>query len=346
MELYPLKFEPIFVEKVWGGNKLRTILNKNIPKEDKIGESWEISAVQDNLSVVKNGFLAGNTIEELIEIYMIDLVGERIYMKYGVEFPLLFKFIDAADDLSIQVHPDNETAKYRHYAYGKTEMWYVVDAEKDAELIMGFKKQISRDEFIARLDDNSFLDYLNSEKVGKGDVFYIPPGRVHALKKGILVAEIQQTSDITYRIYDWNRVGLDGKPRELHTELAIDIIDFSVKDSYKIKYENIPEHRNTLVENPYFTTNLINFENPIEFNYEKIDSFVVYMCISGEFSIDYLKGEPVKVEKGETVLIPAEFDKIFLRPAKKSVILETYIPFVHLDEDVEENTNNKDRRWF
>ncbi len=334
--LYPLKFEPIYKEKIWGGNKLNKILDKKANPDLKIGESWELSAIQDNLSVVKNGFLAGNTIEDLVEIYMGDLIGDRIFFKYGIEFPLLFKYINANDNLSIQVHPDNDTAKFRHFAYGKTEMWYVVDAEPDAEIIIGFKKHINKAEFLKRIEDKSFLDYLNFEKVQKGDVFYIPPGRIHALLKGVTVAEIQQTSDITYRIYDWNRLGLDGKPRELHEELALDVIDFSYRNTYKIKYPKIPSFRTPLVENPYFTTNLIEFEAPIEFNYIKVESFVVYNCISGCFKIQYNQ-ESIEVKKGELVLIPAEFENIFLVPTEKTTILETYIPFVHLDKDVEEN---------
>jgi len=331
--LYPLKFEPILQEKVWGGNRLKVLLNKDINSDQKIGESWELSAIQGYLSVVKNGFLAGNSIQDVVEIYMGDLVGDRIFFKYGIEFPLLFKFIDANDNLSIQVHPDNDTAKFRHYAYGKTEMWYVVDAEPEAQLIVGFNKNITKEEFIKRLEDESFIDYLNFEKIQKGDVFYIPPGRVHALLKGVTVAEIQQTSDITYRIFDWNRPGLDGKPRELHADLALDVIDFSNRNSYKTKYPRIPDFRNPLVENPYFTTNLIEFESPIDFDYSKIESFVVYMCIEGHFKIEYGQENSVDVQKGELVLLPAEFENVFLIPSEKTAVLETYIPFVHLEED-------------
>jgi len=248
---------------------------------------------------------------------------------------LLFKFISACDNLSIQVHPDDDVAKYRHYAYGKTEMWYVVDAEPDAEIIVGFKKHISKDEFLEKVEDGSFLNYLNYEKVEKGNVFYIPPGRIHALLKGVTVAEIQQCSDITYRIYDWNRLGLDGKPRELNIDLAYDVINFSYKDSYKKNYPLVPSYRIPLVENSYFTTNLIDFEAPIDFNYSKIESFVVYFCTEGHFFIRYNDGEKIDVKKGELVLIPAEFEHVFLEPVEKSTILETYIPFVFLEEDAE-----------
>ncbi|MBN2890836.1 MAG: class I mannose-6-phosphate isomerase [Bacteroidales bacterium] len=332
-QLYPLKFEPIFVEKVWGGSRLNKILDKNIDPLSQIGESWEISAIQGNISVVANGFLAGNSLEDIIEIYMGELVGDDIYLKYGIEFPLLFKFLDVNDKLSIQVHPDDDTAKYRHFAYGKTEMWYMVEAEPDAELIMGFNKQILKSDFISKVEDKSFLDYLNFEKVKQGDVFYIPAGRVHAILKGILLAEIQQTSDITYRLYDWDRPGLDGKPRELHVDLATEVIDFSHKESYKVEYDSTPEQRNTLVACPYFTTNFVEFERSITFDYSKLKSFVVYMCLEGEFDVDYNADEMVNVKKGETVLIPAEFDSITLNTNVKTRLLEVYIPFVYLDGD-------------
>ncbi len=335
-QLYPLKFDPILVEKVWGGRRLEK-LNKKLPDGKPIGESWELSAVADRVSVVKNGFLAGNTIEELVEIYMGDLVGDRIYLKYGVEFPLLFKFIDANDKLSIQVHPDNDVARFRHYAYGKTELWYVLDAEPDAELIVGFKKPLRKSEFIDKVENQTFIEYLNFEKVQRGDVLFIPPGRVHALLKGIMVAEIQQTSDITYRIYDWGRVGLDGKPRGLHVDLAVDVIDFSVKSNYKTQYQRNPDVRNIINENPFFTTNYITFDKEISLNYDKLDSFVVYMCVSGKFDIVY-NGQKYPVSTGETVLIPAEAEGVLL--SGKAEILETYIPFVFLDEDAESLDNN------
>ncbi len=332
-KLYPLKFEPIYISKVWGGNKLNNLLNKDTNPDDKIGESWELSAVAERISVVKNGFLQGNSIQDLIEIYMGELVGDQVYMKYGIEFPLLFKFIEADDKLSVQVHPDNDTAKYRHYAYGKTEMWYVVDAEKDAKIIIGLNEPMTKADLLEKINDKTLVDYLNFEKVEKNDVFYIPPGRIHALLKGIVVAEIQQTSDITYRLYDWDRVGLDGKPRNLHIDLALDVINFSVKNSYKTKYQQIPEIRNSLVECPYFTTNLVEFDNPVEFNYSKLDSFVVYMCIEGSCVLRYEMNEEISLEKGETILIPAEIESVVLKPLEHSKIIETYIPFVFVDDD-------------
>ncbi|MBN2664199.1 MAG: class I mannose-6-phosphate isomerase [Bacteroidales bacterium] len=332
-KLYPLKFTPILIPKVWGGKKLNTLLKKDLKGSDKIGESWELSAISEFVSVAANGFLEGNSIEDLIEIYMGELVGDQVYMKYGVEFPLLFKFIEANEKLSVQVHPDNEIAKFRHYAYGKTEMWYVVDAEKNSEILVGFKKSLDKSILLKVIEDKTLISYLNFEKIQKGDVFYIPPGRVHALLEGTVVAEIQQTSDITYRLYDWDRVGLDGKPRDLHVDLALDVIDFSVKENNKIKYFPVPESRNALVECPYFTTNLIEFENAVELNYSKLDSFVVYMCLKGEFELVYGIKKSIVVKKGETILVPAEIEHVILKPKEASKILETYIPFVFVDDD-------------
>src|SRR3972149_1007896 len=196
--LYPLKFKPIFKDKIWGGDKIKTLLNKDFSPLPNCGESWEISGVQDEISVVSNGFLIGNNLQELIEIYMGDLVGDQVYQKYGIEFPLLIKFIDAHDDLSIQVHPNDKLAMQRHNAYGKTEMWYIIDADRGAKLISGFNTEVTKDAYIKHLENNTLNLILNYEEVKAGDVFFMPAGRVHAIGKGILLTEIQQTSDITY----------------------------------------------------------------------------------------------------------------------------------------------------
>ena len=231
--LYPLKFHPILKKKIWGGERLAY---KSKEHDESIGESWEISAVEDNISVVSNGILADNDLQELIEVYMGDLVGDHIYEKFGVEFPLLIKYIDANDDLSIQVHPDDETAKERHNAYGKTEMWYIVDADKDASLVLGFNHEIDKATYLQALHQNKLMDLLNVQKVKKGESFFIPAGLVHAIGKGCLIAEIQQTSDITYRIYDYNRKDANGNTRELHTDLATDVIDYSYQPQHRVNY--------------------------------------------------------------------------------------------------------------
>lgn len=323
--LYPLKFKHIYKDKIWGGNRFANAFGRKDCKLSNCGESWEISAVQDNISVVSNGFLKGNNLQEIVEIYMDELVGQRVYEKFGDEFPLLIKFIDTNDDLSIQVHPDDEIAKKRHKAYGKTEMWYVVDADVDGNLIVGFEKNSSKQEFAQALKDNTFPNLLHSEVVRKNDVFYIPAGRIHALGKGLLIAEIQQTSDITYRIYDWNRVDDKGNSRELHTDLAMDVIDYEAQDDYKIHYDLQNDVTTKLVSCEYFTTNLIQFDCPVVKDYYPIDSFVIYMCLEGSVTINFEGDYEELMSKGETVLIPASLHKITLTPKGEAKILEIYM---------------------
>ncbi|HKL07970.1 MAG TPA: type I phosphomannose isomerase catalytic subunit [Bacteroidales bacterium] len=325
-ELYPFKFKPQFKEKIWGGRHLKEFLNKPLPKNKKIGESWEISGVEENVSTVDNGFLQGNKLQELIEIYMGDLVGDRVYDQFGIEFPLLIKFIDANDVLSIQVHPDDELAKKRHNSFGKTEMWYIVEAEKDAELISGFKKKTDKNTYLKHLKSGKLPEILNYEKVHKGDVFFIPSGRVHAIGKGIVLAEIQQTSDITYRIFDWNRTDDQGNYRELHTDLALDAIDFNVYDNYKTPYKINPNKDANILNCKYFNTNIIQFNETIEKDYHLLDSFVIYMCLDGKLEIIYNETEKLSIEKGETILIPAVFEHLVLNPVDQSKLLEIYIP--------------------
>jgi len=225
-ELYPLKFEPVLVDKIWGGNSLVKNWGKNADLSRKIGESWEISAIPDQLSVVSNGFLAGNNIEELIEVYMGDLTGDSVYDKFGIEFPLLIKLIEANEDLSIQVHPGDKLARERHNAYGKTEMWYILENSPGASIYTGFNRPVTREKYIDVVESGDLASIMNTEYPVKGDVFFTPAGRIHAIGAGVILAEIQQTSDITYRIFDWNRKSKDGESRELHTELAVDAIDY------------------------------------------------------------------------------------------------------------------------
>lgn len=331
-QLYPLKFKPILKEKIWGGQNLKSTLNKNIPDDKKIGESWEISGVENNISVVENGFLAENQLNELIEIYMGDLVGDKIYDQFGINFPLLIKFIDANDVLSIQVHPDDELAQQRHKSNGKTEMWYIVDTQRNAELITGFNQEMNKENYLQHLKDNKISHILNHEIAKAGDVFFIPAGRVHAIGAGIVLAEIQQTSDITYRIFDWNRKDDHGNYRELHTEEALDAIDYKVYDNYKTHYKSTQNQTSKIVTSKYFETNILEFNEPIEKNYNQLDSFIIYMCLDGRFEIEYYETEKIKVEKGETVLIPAVIEHLVLKPVVQSKLLEVYIP---------ESTNDK-----
>ena len=323
--LYPLKFTPIFKDKIWGGNKIKSILNKDFGHLPNCGESWELSGVEGNISVVSNGFLAGNTLEELIEIYMGDLVGEGIFETYGIEFPLLIKFIDANDDLSIQVHPDDEMSKERHNAFGKTEMWYVMQADQGSKLQSGFNQQVDQDKYLFKLEHNELTDILNFEEVAAGDVFFIPAGRVHAIGKGILLAEIQQTSDITYRIYDYDRRDNEGNPRELHTELALDAIDYTLSPGYKTRYESKLNESVELAKCKYFTTNVLDLNTIVEKDYNKLDSFVIYICLDGELQIETESGSET-VQKGETILIPASIENVQLKPLSATVkLLEVYI---------------------
>ena len=321
--LYPLKFEPILKVKIWGGTKLKKLFNK-ITDSDKLGESWEISGFETEESVVKNGFLAGNTLSELIEIYMGELVGDKIFDEFGLTFPLLFKLIDANENLSIQVHPGDEVAAERHNSYGKTEMWYVIDADPGAELIIGFTHDCSHDEYLIALENNIVENLLQKVPVKKGDVLYIPAGLVHAIGKGIVVAEIQQSSDITYRIYDYNRTDDQGNERELHTDLALDVINFDASKNPTTHYNAHLNDIIPLVRCDYFTTNMLQIDTNLTRNYSAINSFVVYMCLEGNFVIE-TNGEKTIVNKGETILIPASTDELHLIPDNNVTLLEVYI---------------------
>ncbi len=323
-ELYPLKFEPVLKEKVWGGSNLVAKYHKPGDSSLQYGESWEISAVADNLSVVSNGFLAGNNIEELIEVYMGDLTGDSVFDRFGNEFPLLIKLIEAREDLSIQVHPDDKMARERHNAYGKTEMWYILESEKGSKIFTGFRKPINRETFLDSVSGGDLANLLNIETAETGDVFFTPAGRVHAIGAGITLAEIQQTSDITYRIFDWNRKGYDGNPRELHNDLAVDAIDFKSSGNEKIVRDTVLNRTENLVNCEFFTTNVISFNERIEKDYNLFDSFIIYICTEGEFMIRWDdSSEPVK--KGETVLLPAMIKDVVLEPLMESKILEVFI---------------------
>lgn len=323
MALYPLKFKPILKSIIWGGNDICKF--KNIPQQDGIGESWEISSVKEDISVIANGDLENKDLEEVISQYKEQLVGKKNYEKFGSTFPLLIKFIDARDNLSIQVHPDDKLAKERHNSFGKTEMWYVIDATKDAFLYSGFSKQITPDEYVKSVENNTFVDSLQKHNIKKGDVFFLPAGRVHAIGAGTFIAEIQQTSNITYRIYDYNRVGADGKSRELHTELAKDAIDYKVYDNYKSSYIKKKDEPVLLETCEYFTTNLLELDKELNRDYSKIDSFVIYICMGGECAITDNKGNELSIKQGETVLIPADTQSVQITPKGSVLLLETYV---------------------
>jgi Phosphomannose isomerase len=323
-ELYPLKFEAALKEKVWGGNALVTRFNKKYTGSHHIGESWELSAIADNQSIISNGFLAGNNIEELIEVYMGDITGDSIFEKFGNEFPLLIKFIEAQEDLSIQVHPNNDLAKKRHKAYGKTEMWYILDRKEGSKIYTGFKSGVTKEIYEEAVRNGGIENLMNVESVDPGDTFFTPAGRVHAIGAGIVLVEIQQTSDITYRIFDWNRKSSGKVKRELHTDLALDAIDFNQSGTNKIRVEPVLNKTVNLVSCEFFNTNIISLNKAIDKEYHFNDSFVVYICLEGEFSIRW-DGNSEKVTKGDTVLLPAMIREVTLKPVNEARLLEVYI---------------------
>ena len=322
--LYPFIFQPLFKEKVWGGQKIREILGMDFSPLPNCGEAWLLSGVEGNNTFLKNGFLGGNELNELVEIYMDELVGESVYERFGNEFPILVKIIDARQWLSIQVHPGDELARARGLSGGKTEMWYIMDADPGAELIAGFRRNTNPAEYQLLLQEKRLMEILNVEKVSKGDVFYMPSGRIHALGPGTLLAEIQQTSDTTYRIYDWDRTGENGTPRELHLKEALDAIDYNSYTDYRTGYHPEPGKTTHLLATPYFSTNLMTLSTAIEKDYSYIDSFVILLPAEGRIEVQTPQGTyPLKA--GEAMLLPAISEKVTLNPLVNSVILETYM---------------------
>lgn len=336
--LYPLLFENNFHTMIWGGNRLKPV--KNLPAdEEPVGESWEVSAVDGSKSIVRNGPLAGWDLAQLTKEYGPLLLGENVYKKYGDKFPLLVKFIDAAKDLSIQVHPDDVLAKERHNTFGKTEMWYIIKAKPGAKLYSGFKSPISQYEYEKRIEDHSICNVLEEHEVKAGDVFFIPAGRVHAIGGGILLAEIQQSSDVTYRIFDYNRPGLDGKPRQLHTEMAKDAIDYKVYDDYRTHYERRLNKPVPIVVNEFFVVKLLEVDRGFHRKLYKYDSFIVYMCMEGNCTIRINSTQGVDKDamppvttitltEGYSCLIPACVADLHVTPYNPNghtKLLEVYI---------------------
>ncbi len=321
--MYPIKFTPILKSKIWGGSKLIDILGKSSDRRD-IGESWEISDVENDISIISNGELKGKTLREVISLYKDTLVGDKVFEIFGEKFPLLIKFIDAKTTLSIQLHPDDKLARERHNSFGKTEMWYVMQADKDANLIVGFKDNVTKESYLKHLEEKNLLEILNVDKVSHGDIYYIPTGRIHAIGAGVMLAEIQQTSDITYRVYDWDRKDSSGNYRELHTNLAIDAINFKSQDSYKTPYQKVENNSTQVISCPYFTTNILPLNGSVTINHEEKNSFVIYMCVQGEATFHY-SGKTTKIKCGETCLIPACLKKFEISSEMESELLEVYI---------------------
>ena len=319
-----MKFQPLFKYRIWGGEKLRTVLHKEYDGS-KIGESWEISDVKGDETTVKDGDFKGQTLKQLIQVFKDKLVGEKVYQTFGESFPLLIKFIDAALPLSVQVHPNDEVAKKKHHSFGKNEMWYVMDADENAELIVGFKEKTTTSHYISKLNNDEVLDLLNVEKVNLEDAYYIPAGRVHAIGAGVLLAEIQQTSDVTYRIFDYNRVDeATGKQRELHNELAVDVIDFNTYPQYKTDFAKNENTPNTLIHAPYFISDFLRITGKIQRDYSSLDSFVILICVNG--SLDLISNqEKYSLQKGETIFIPADLKNVEMLPNGIADLIEVHM---------------------
>lgn len=323
--LYPLKFQPIFKDKLWGGHKIKTVLGKEFGDLPNCGETWELSGVNGNISTISNGALTGEDLRTTLSREKEALVGSRNYEVYGDEFPLLIKFIDANQDLSIQVHPDDALAAERHDSKGKTEMWYVMQADEGASLISGFNQEVDKSSYLAYFESGKLTEILNREEVQANDVFFLPAGRVHTIGKGLLIAEIQQTSDITYRIYDFDRVDSEGNKRELHVEEALDAIDFKKYDQYKTSYVDQSNTRVQLERCEFFTTNKLTLDQPMAIDLPDLDSFKIYICLEGRANIHYGEDSSESIAMGEVVLVPATLTNYTIEPEGQVKLLESYI---------------------
>lgn len=326
MQLYPLLFTPNLHAVVWGGNQLKPY--KGMERSDEpIGESWEVSAVPTSTSIVSNGQYAGRDLISVINENPDAILGKKVNEKYKGKLPLLVKFIDAKHDLSIQVHPNDEMAMREHGKMGKSEMWYIIKADEDAHLYAGFKEEITPYEYKKRVEDGSITEVLADHRVNVGDVFYLPAGRVHAICGGILLAEVQQSSDVTYRIFDYNRPGMDGKPRKLHTELASQALDYHVEDNYRTEYSDTSNKAIQIIDSPYFSVRMLEISKSFHRDLKKYDSFIITMCIEGNCKIHVRStNEEILLKQGNSTLIPAAIADYDIVPlCKKTRILDAFI---------------------
>ena len=321
--LYPLTFTPILKEKIWGGNKLVKLLGKSGAEEARIGESWEISGVAGNVSRVDSGSLAGRSLKDLIEEYGESLVGPQVFEQFGTEFPLLIKFIDAKEDLSVQVHPDDDLALKKSGAQGKTEMWYVMQADPGARLIAGFNQETDAEDFKKQLNNGTLQDLMRFEDVNQNDYFFIPAGRIHTIGKGILLAEIQQTSDVTYRVYDFDRKDDHGNLRPLHVEDALEALDFQDAQSAKRSFSEEMDSNTKIVDCPYFTTHVLNYSQPATIDLPSA-SFHILIGVEGS-GVVQTSGGGISISAGDCVLIPAAFPKMDILPNEQVKILMTFV---------------------
>lgn len=338
---YPLLFEPNFHSVVWGGNQLRPYKGLE-PTGEPIGESWEVSAVPTSTSIISNGEWKDRDLISVINEHPVEILGRKVYEKYHGKLPLLVKFIDAKKDLSIQVHPNDEMAMREHGKMGKSEMWYIIKAEPGAHLYAGFKQKITPHEYHKLVKDGSITEVLANHQVKAGDVFYLPAGRVHAICGGIMLAEVQQSSDVTYRIYDYNRPGMDGKPRELHTELAAQALDYHVEDNYQTDYPETTNRAIQIIDTPYFDVRVMEISKPFHRNLKKYDSFVISMCMEGDCKIIIRgTGEELTLNQGHSTLIPAiiaDYDVIPLQGTTR--ILDAFI------DNMDRSLSHKMTRFF
>lgn len=324
MKLYPLQFKPIFKSKIWGGDQLNTLKKIN-PPINQLGESWEISVVPDDESIITNGNYKGQSLTELIEQYPLQLLGATSVNRFGNQFPLLIKYIDAAQDLSIQVHPDDSVAQKKHNSFGKTEMWYIMHADEGARLIMGFNEDCDKDAFAKAIQEKSLLDLLNKQQVKTGDAFFIKPGLIHAIGGGITLAEIQQSSDITYRVYDFDRKDDEGNTRELHIQDTIDVADYNKVKGHHINYNPSKTGSQNLATNRYFKTDYVSFDDHYQINPAQLESFVVLMNV-GDTIIDIeVDDENVTLKPVETVLLPASLVAVDLHSTAGAKVLQVSI---------------------
>ncbi len=324
--LYPLLFQPNLHTVVWGGDRICGYKGLDMQQKN-IGESWEVSAVPTSKSIVSNGELAGRDLVSVVDEAPDEILGKAVSEKYNGQLPLLVKFIDSAKPLSIQVHPNDEMARREHGKSGKTEMWYVIDAQPGSFLYAGFKQEITPEEYKRRIADGTITDVLAKHEVKRGDVFYLPAGRVHAIGSGILLCEVQQSSDVTYRIYDYNRPGLDGKPRELHTELAARALNFHVEEEYRTIYRDETNSANLIIDSPYFSVRVSSVTHPFHRNLLKYDSFVICVCMRGDCKIKMrATGDEIVLRSGNSCLIPAAIADYDVVPLDgSSTILDAFI---------------------
>jgi mannose-6-phosphate isomerase len=322
--LYPFVFKTIFKEKLWGGQKIKSVLGKDFGSLPNCGETWELSAVEGNVSIVANGKHENQSLNSLIQRYKADLVGRKVWDKYGEEFPLLIKFIDAAEDLSIQVHPDDKMAARVHGGNGKSEMWYILAAEENATLNSGFNQPVTKEQYLTHLNANTLNQILNIEKVTAGDVFYLPAGRIHYIGKGILLAEIQQTSDYTYRVYDFDRKDSNGNKRELHTELALEALDFTHYKNYKSDYTSQVNNFFNIQATPYFTTTGLQLTQEYSVKYPDQDSCKIIVVTDGKGYMQF-NGDMLPLKKGMVVLVPAIINELSMTPKSNLSLLHVTI---------------------